>query len=229
MISSGSKSKQNNKNLFKYKWLDFIKWPERRHWLIIFIAAHLNGLSLELCVTGLGMYETPLFLAHEEESGGRSVPTTPLQVAAPGKWQRLAERSQEWFPVVTMNAGQPVPELPVLSQALRAGPEGVCAPQWRCSQRVPQLTPRSTRPSPCPWSPPPPAACPPPPSPAPATTPTRSSQRQSLRGKAPLVWFTSTADMFIVTQGQLRQRFVVQDNLSLHPKPVVFCSSSPWG
>jgi hypothetical protein len=30
------------------------------------------------------MYETPLFLAHEEESGGRSVPTTPLQVAAPG-------------------------------------------------------------------------------------------------------------------------------------------------
>uniref|UniRef100_A0AAQ5YRW1 Nucleoprotein TPR n=1 Tax=Amphiprion ocellaris TaxID=80972 RepID=A0AAQ5YRW1_AMPOC len=33
---------------------------------------------------GLGMYESPLFLAtHEEESGGRSVPTTPLQVAAP--------------------------------------------------------------------------------------------------------------------------------------------------
>ncbi|XP_039984449.1 translocated promoter region b, nuclear basket protein [Xiphias gladius] len=33
---------------------------------------------------GLGMYETPLFLAnHEEESSGRSVPTTPLQVAAP--------------------------------------------------------------------------------------------------------------------------------------------------
>lgn len=31
------------------------------------------------------MYESPLFLAaHEEESGGRSVPTTPLQVAAPG-------------------------------------------------------------------------------------------------------------------------------------------------
>ncbi|XP_029003449.1 translocated promoter region b, nuclear basket protein isoform X2 [Betta splendens] len=33
---------------------------------------------------GLGMYESPLFLATpEEESGGRSVPTTPLQVAAP--------------------------------------------------------------------------------------------------------------------------------------------------
>ncbi|CAJ1060960.1 translocated promoter region b%2C nuclear basket protein isoform X7 [Xyrichtys novacula] len=33
---------------------------------------------------GLGLYESPLFLStHEEESGGRSVPTTPLQVAAP--------------------------------------------------------------------------------------------------------------------------------------------------
>ncbi|XP_072536890.1 translocated promoter region b, nuclear basket protein isoform X2 [Salminus brasiliensis] len=33
---------------------------------------------------GLGMYDGPLFLPpHEEESGGRSVPTTPLQVAAP--------------------------------------------------------------------------------------------------------------------------------------------------
>ncbi|XP_060890166.1 translocated promoter region b, nuclear basket protein isoform X4 [Labrus mixtus] len=33
---------------------------------------------------GLGLYESPLYLAtHEEESGGRSVPTTPLQVAAP--------------------------------------------------------------------------------------------------------------------------------------------------
>uniref|UniRef100_A0AAX7TU95 Nucleoprotein TPR n=1 Tax=Astatotilapia calliptera TaxID=8154 RepID=A0AAX7TU95_ASTCA len=33
---------------------------------------------------GLGMYDSPLFLAtHEEESGGRSVPTTPLQVGAP--------------------------------------------------------------------------------------------------------------------------------------------------
>uniref|UniRef100_A0A3Q3XS22 Uncharacterized protein n=1 Tax=Mola mola TaxID=94237 RepID=A0A3Q3XS22_MOLML len=33
---------------------------------------------------GLGLYESPLFLAaHDEEGGGRSVPTTPLQVAAP--------------------------------------------------------------------------------------------------------------------------------------------------
>uniref|UniRef100_A0A8C9U3P9 Nucleoprotein TPR n=1 Tax=Scleropages formosus TaxID=113540 RepID=A0A8C9U3P9_SCLFO len=33
---------------------------------------------------GLGMYESPQFLSgHEDDSGGRSVPTTPLQVAAP--------------------------------------------------------------------------------------------------------------------------------------------------
>ncbi|XP_067273803.1 translocated promoter region b, nuclear basket protein isoform X2 [Pseudorasbora parva] len=33
---------------------------------------------------GLGMYDSSVFLgAHEEESGGRSVPTTPLQIAAP--------------------------------------------------------------------------------------------------------------------------------------------------
>lgn len=31
------------------------------------------------------MYDSPLFLpGHEDESGGRSVPTTPLQMAAPG-------------------------------------------------------------------------------------------------------------------------------------------------
>lgn len=31
------------------------------------------------------MYESPLFLAaHDEDGGGRSVPTTPLQLAAPG-------------------------------------------------------------------------------------------------------------------------------------------------
>lgn len=39
-----------------------------------------------LSSVGLGMYESPLFLpTHDEESGGRSVPTTPLQVAAPGE------------------------------------------------------------------------------------------------------------------------------------------------
>lgn len=68
------------------------------------------------------MYETPLFLAHEEESGGRSVPTTPLQVAAPGKWQGFAERSRESFPMagavlpLLRSAGQPDPELPVLGR-----------------------------------------------------------------------------------------------------------------
>uniref|UniRef100_A0A8C0KV79 Nucleoprotein TPR n=1 Tax=Canis lupus dingo TaxID=286419 RepID=A0A8C0KV79_CANLU len=45
---------------------------------------------------GLGMYETPLFLAHEEESGGRSVPTTPLQVAAPGRYHRQTSRLSTW-------------------------------------------------------------------------------------------------------------------------------------
>ncbi|XP_028977579.2 translocated promoter region b, nuclear basket protein isoform X2 [Esox lucius] len=34
---------------------------------------------------GLGMYESPLFLSgHDDESGSRSVPTIPLQMAAPG-------------------------------------------------------------------------------------------------------------------------------------------------
>ncbi|XP_075944416.1 translocated promoter region b, nuclear basket protein isoform X3 [Anarhichas minor] len=43
-----------------------------------------SDLGLLASQGGLGMYESPLFLAtHEEESGGRSVPTTPSQVAAP--------------------------------------------------------------------------------------------------------------------------------------------------
>lgn len=46
----------------------------------------LNDMNIILKIAlGLGMYESPLFLAaHDDESGGRSVPTTPLQVAAPG-------------------------------------------------------------------------------------------------------------------------------------------------
>lgn len=41
--------------------------------------------NLYIWCLGLGMYESPLFLAaHDEDGGGRSVPTTPLQVAAPG-------------------------------------------------------------------------------------------------------------------------------------------------
>lgn len=48
--------------------------------------------------SGLGMYESPLFLApHEEESGGRSVPTTPLQVSAPGMSLILMWRNPVWF------------------------------------------------------------------------------------------------------------------------------------
>lgn len=49
----------------------------------------LHGFDLTFfffCSAGLGMYESPLFLAaHDEDGGGRSVPTTPLQVAAPGE------------------------------------------------------------------------------------------------------------------------------------------------
>uniref|UniRef100_A0AAR2KP16 Nucleoprotein TPR n=1 Tax=Pygocentrus nattereri TaxID=42514 RepID=A0AAR2KP16_PYGNA len=44
-----------------------------------------SDMGLLAAQGGLGIYDSPLFLpAHEEESGGRSVPTTPLQVAAPG-------------------------------------------------------------------------------------------------------------------------------------------------
>ncbi|KAG2461802.1 TPR protein, partial [Polypterus senegalus] len=51
---------------------------------------------------GLGLYETPLFLAaHEDESGGRSVPTTPLQVAAPD----VAENASQSVPMVTTSTG----------------------------------------------------------------------------------------------------------------------------
>uniref|UniRef100_A0A8C8I153 Nucleoprotein TPR n=1 Tax=Oncorhynchus tshawytscha TaxID=74940 RepID=A0A8C8I153_ONCTS len=45
---------------------------------------------------GLGMYDSPLFLpGHEDESGGRSVPTTPLQVAAPVNYCDLCMSSVE--------------------------------------------------------------------------------------------------------------------------------------
>ncbi|XP_066117446.1 nucleoprotein TPR isoform X1 [Saccopteryx bilineata] len=60
---------------------------------------------------GLGMYETPLFLAHEEESGGRSVPTTPLQVAAPvnvfteGAANDASEHASQSVPMVTTSTG----------------------------------------------------------------------------------------------------------------------------
>ncbi|KAF1480366.1 Nucleoprotein TPR, partial [Eudyptes chrysocome] len=60
---------------------------------------------------GLGMYETPLFLAHEEESGGRSVPTTPLQVAAPvtvfteSVSADASEHASQSVPMVTTSTG----------------------------------------------------------------------------------------------------------------------------
>ncbi|XP_034744113.1 nucleoprotein TPR-like isoform X2 [Etheostoma cragini] len=52
---------------------------------------------------GLGMYESPLFLAaHDEDGGGRSVPTTPLQVAAPDSGDNMASQS---VPMVTTSTG----------------------------------------------------------------------------------------------------------------------------
>ncbi|XP_076007357.1 translocated promoter region b, nuclear basket protein [Genypterus blacodes] len=54
---------------------------------------------------GLGIFDSPLFLAtHEEESGGRSVPTTPLQVAAPVSIFSEAAQSEP-----TEHASQSVP------------------------------------------------------------------------------------------------------------------------
>ncbi|XP_030061272.1 nucleoprotein TPR isoform X2 [Microcaecilia unicolor] len=60
---------------------------------------------------GLGMYDTPLFLAHEEESGGRSVPTTPLQVAAPvsvfaeNTLSDSSDHASQSVPMVTTSTG----------------------------------------------------------------------------------------------------------------------------
>lgn len=58
--------------------------------------------------SGLGLFESPLFSAtHEEESGGRSVPTTPLQVSAPGispsDWRDLI-RSESPTPFFSISA-----------------------------------------------------------------------------------------------------------------------------
>ncbi|KAA0719100.1 Nucleoprotein TPR NPC-associated intranuclear protein [Triplophysa tibetana] len=61
---------------------------------------------------GLGMYECPLFLpTHDEESGGRSVPTTPLQVAAPVTVftechpSDVSETASQSVPMVTTSTG----------------------------------------------------------------------------------------------------------------------------
>uniref|UniRef100_A0A4W5NPC4 Nucleoprotein TPR n=1 Tax=Hucho hucho TaxID=62062 RepID=A0A4W5NPC4_9TELE len=75
---------------------------------------------------GLGMYDSPLFLpGHEDESGGRSVPTTPLQVAAPVSIftevppSDCTEHSSQSVPMVTTSTpGQAVVSLePVASPA----------------------------------------------------------------------------------------------------------------
>ncbi|XP_077393151.1 nucleoprotein TPR-like [Festucalex cinctus] len=66
---------------------------------------------------GLGMYESPLFLAaHDEDGGGRSVPTTPLQVAAPVTvfTESLASDSgdnmaSQSVPMVTASTGMSTP------------------------------------------------------------------------------------------------------------------------
>ncbi|XP_069088104.1 nucleoprotein TPR isoform X2 [Pleurodeles waltl] len=75
---------------------------------------------------GLGMYETPLFLAHEEESGGRSVPTTPLQVAAPVSVfgdiapADASEHASQSVPMVTTSSGG----LSAVTEAGAGGDEG---------------------------------------------------------------------------------------------------------
>uniref|UniRef100_A0A671P7Z4 Nucleoprotein TPR n=1 Tax=Sinocyclocheilus anshuiensis TaxID=1608454 RepID=A0A671P7Z4_9TELE len=49
----------------------------------------------------LGMFESSVFLgAHEEESGGRSVPTTPLQIAAPGTYKSIHLNSLNNFKII---------------------------------------------------------------------------------------------------------------------------------
>ncbi|XP_016328262.1 nucleoprotein TPR-like isoform X2 [Sinocyclocheilus anshuiensis] len=70
---------------------------------------------------GLGMYESPLFLpAHDEESGGRSVPTTPLQVAAPVTVFTESHPSD-----VSETASQSVPMVSTTTTSLTAPGEAV--------------------------------------------------------------------------------------------------------
>uniref|UniRef100_A0A673I5J0 Nucleoprotein TPR n=1 Tax=Sinocyclocheilus rhinocerous TaxID=307959 RepID=A0A673I5J0_9TELE len=70
---------------------------------------------------GLGMYESPLFLpAHDEESGGRSVPTTPLQVAAPVTVFTESHPSD-----VSETASQSVPMVSTSTTSLTAPGEAV--------------------------------------------------------------------------------------------------------
>uniref|UniRef100_A0A8C1SEH5 Nucleoprotein TPR n=1 Tax=Cyprinus carpio TaxID=7962 RepID=A0A8C1SEH5_CYPCA len=71
----------------------------------------------------LGMYESSVFLgAHEEESGGRSVPTTPLQIAAP-----VTILSETVASEAIEHASQSVPMVSTSTPSLSApaGPSGV--------------------------------------------------------------------------------------------------------
>uniref|UniRef100_A0A8C2I9U1 Nucleoprotein TPR n=1 Tax=Cyprinus carpio TaxID=7962 RepID=A0A8C2I9U1_CYPCA len=72
---------------------------------------------------GLGMYESTVFLgAHEEESGGRSVPTTPLQIASP-----VTVLSETLVSEAIEHASQSVPVVSTSTPGLSApaGPVGV--------------------------------------------------------------------------------------------------------
>uniref|UniRef100_A0A671P6S4 Nucleoprotein TPR n=1 Tax=Sinocyclocheilus anshuiensis TaxID=1608454 RepID=A0A671P6S4_9TELE len=70
---------------------------------------------------GLGMYESPLFLpTHDEESGGRSVPTTPLQVAAP-----VTVFTESHSSDVSETASQSVPMVSTSTASLTAPGEAV--------------------------------------------------------------------------------------------------------
>uniref|UniRef100_A0A8C1KD70 Nucleoprotein TPR n=1 Tax=Cyprinus carpio TaxID=7962 RepID=A0A8C1KD70_CYPCA len=71
----------------------------------------------------LGMYESSVFLgAHEEESGGRSVPTTPLQIAAP-----VTILSETVASEAIEHASQSVPMVSTSTPSLSApaGPSGI--------------------------------------------------------------------------------------------------------
>uniref|UniRef100_A0A8C1SEW1 Nucleoprotein TPR n=1 Tax=Cyprinus carpio TaxID=7962 RepID=A0A8C1SEW1_CYPCA len=77
----------------------------------------------QLTSQGLGMYESSVFLgAHEEESGGRSVPTTPLQIAAP-----VTILSETVASEAIEHASQSVPMVSTSTPSLSApaGPSGV--------------------------------------------------------------------------------------------------------
>ncbi|XP_026146558.1 translocated promoter region b, nuclear basket protein [Carassius auratus] len=77
----------------------------------------------QLASQGLGMYDSSVFLgAHEEESGGRSVPTTPLQISAP-----VTILSETLASEAIEHASQSVPMVSTSTPSLSApaGPSGV--------------------------------------------------------------------------------------------------------